>query len=67
MKGWLERLHLAVWVAAFFIMGIIGYLTSEVGYRRQAVRLGHAEYYLDAENNRQWQWRTNCVQGADHP
>ena len=24
------------------------------------VKQGHAEFYLDAENERQWRWKTNC-------
>lgn len=31
------------------------------GRERSAVSAGHAEYYLNAEHERQWRWKTNCV------
>lgn len=27
--------------------------------REEAIRAGHAEYYLDASNQRQWRWKPN--------
>lgn len=28
--------------------------------QRDAIKAGHAEYYLDAHHVRQWRWLTNC-------
>lgn len=33
----------------------MGRLDSE--WRDEAVKAGHAEYYLDADHNRQWRWK----------
>jgi hypothetical protein len=50
----------------FFCCAVVGIVFSAItffatrgSWEREAVNLGHAEYYLDAEHQRQWRWRTN--------
>lgn len=50
------------WIALFFfIMGIaIGIIAMGARYHQMAVNLGHAEYYLDDDYDRQWRWLPSC-------
>ncbi len=47
-----------------FIIGVICYCVvhvalcvGELTIKDEAVKAGHAEYYLDGNNERQWRWR----------
>lgn len=55
-------------IIVLLLMGLLLFVGSVIGdymgfdsganyMRAEAVKAGHAEYYLDAENNRQWRWR----------
>lgn len=33
----------------------------EQKFRKEAVTAGHAEYYFDADFQKQWRWKTNCA------
>jgi putative Ca2+/H+ antiporter (TMEM165/GDT1 family) len=54
---------LPVWLAAivammFLLTGIFfgGYLATE-DMMLKAVKAGHAEYFLDSNNQKQWRWK----------
>jgi len=42
---------------AFCIGGSEGDRFARESMQDEAVRAGHAEYYLDKDNNRQWRWK----------
>lgn len=48
-------------VSVFIILLLEAYFRGkDAGERKaesEAVKAGHAEYYLDSENNRQWRWK----------
>ena len=42
----------------FTFWGIaIGFKNGEEATIKEAVKAGKAEYYLDADNNKQWRWK----------
>lgn len=50
-------------MAGGFIVGVVGIFVCLAGMdgayseaRSEAVEAGHAEYYLDEDNERQWRW-----------
>lgn len=48
--------------AIMFIVGVIigfviGFRVATNEYEKTAVKSGHAEYYLDEDNNKQWRWK----------
>jgi hypothetical protein len=52
-------------IFAFFIAFIFLILGAGIHgqvAQREAVKQGHAEYFLDADFQKQWRWKTNCVQ-----
>lgn len=36
--------------------GLFGVTATNTGWKNRAVESGHAEFYLDEDNNRQWRW-----------
>ncbi len=42
-------------------IGVAIWCMVAVAWQNESVELGHAEYYLDAQHNKQWRWKTNCV------
>ena len=47
-------------VALLLLVGVVTYVatrdTRNLAWRTEAIKQGHAEYYLDAEHERQWRW-----------
>jgi hypothetical protein len=43
-------------LVAFFAGGVFGSCTRHNWWQYEAVRAGHAEFYLDKDHNRQWRW-----------
>lgn len=43
--------------AVFFVVGLlVGRCIERGDWWHASVKAGHAEFYLDAEHNRQWRW-----------
>ena len=56
MAAW-DAIWRAVFVAAVLLFAIVA--TRAVvteGWQNEAVKVGHAEFYLDKEHQRQWRW-----------
>lgn len=47
-------------IALIFAAFIGGYLSGSESLETDAVKSGHAEYYLDKVNNRKWRWLAPC-------
>ncbi len=47
---------IALILAALIGGGHLGYES----HKDESVKAGHAEYYLDKDNNRQWRWLAPC-------
>lgn len=49
------------WISAILFSFSIGVFTGGtlkvLDWQRKAVEAGHAEYYLDKDNNKQWRWK----------
>jgi len=48
-----------IWVCLICLSGV-----SDREWRKDAVAAGHAEFYLDKDNNRQWRWLPLDKEGA---
>ena len=49
--------NMLVWMAVTaFVCFVLGGAAGSYGMQDKAVEKGHAEYYLDDENNKQWRW-----------
>lgn len=67
-KALMSKRDFWVFVLFIFIGLCVGLPTGSVGERlkerrrmmEQAVKNGHARYFLDAENERQWEWLPAC-------
>lgn len=49
-------------IAIVFIVGgiigfVVGFCVATNECEKTAVKSGHAEYYLDENNNKQWRWK----------
>jgi hypothetical protein len=53
--GWFAGI-IAVCVV-FGVVYAIGYAGGKAEMQDEAVKIGYAEYYLDAEHNKQWRWK----------
>jgi hypothetical protein len=51
LGAYLMGLAIGIAVGAFW-----GYVITTTSWERGAVKHGHATYYLDGNNNRQWKW-----------
>lgn len=39
------------------LIGVAVMVLIQVDLKMEAVKSGHAEYYLDENNNKQWRWK----------
>ena len=52
-----------VGIVSLIVLGMLivgwafGYVTASSAWRAEATELGHGEYYLDKDHNRQWRWK----------
>jgi len=60
-----DKLTLILSIIAALVIAATVYFLCRQGWRDTAVQEGHAEYYLDANHDRQWRWKTNCCQTAE--
>ena len=59
----IQGLLIGMLIAAFIAgMAWMTFPYKEKHYHDEAVKAGHAEYYLDANHDKQFRWKTNCVQ-----
>lgn len=54
MRDLLDMIFLSV---ALIIGFAAGGCMTQAYCEKQAVKSGHAEYYLDENNNKQWRWK----------
>lgn len=52
-----ELLIVSMSVALLTLISVIGAVVKS--FQDDAVKHGHAEFYLDANNERQWRWKDN--------
>ena len=48
-------------VIGFAFGGLVNSLLNQGYLQKESVKAGHAEYYLDKDNNRQWRWLPPCA------
>ena len=54
-------------IIAFGVGMFCGSCTQRNQCTDEAVKIGHAEYYLDSEHNRQWRWKARIDAGPAEP
>ena len=60
--GELNWIRLAMFLMFLSLIGTftVTWQTINISWRDEAVKKGHAEYYLDLKNNKQWRWLNRC-------
>lgn len=56
-----EDTYLCAGIVIGLLIGLSVALAVWVNSHDSAVVAGHAEFYLDADHERQWRWKTNCT------
>lgn len=66
MKDLSEALGGVALVVAVVVLGVgLTWVNRDAVWESRAVDAGHARYYLDEDNVRQWEWLEPCREGGE--